>query len=92
MEEYAKLEDQTVQATQAVAEQAEERDDENEDPEQIVEKSQKRKSGNEEQRLANKRLATRSLTWLILLGEINCSIKSSLGRKVLTSGFSPSKS
>ena len=31
-----------------MAKQAEERDDENEDPEQIVEKYQKRKTGNEE--------------------------------------------
>ena len=31
-----------------MAKQAEERDDENEDPEQIVEKNRKRKRGNEE--------------------------------------------
>ena len=48
MEEYVELEDQTIQATQTVAEQAKERDDENEDPKQIVEKSRKRKRGNEE--------------------------------------------
>ena len=37
IEEYAELEDQTVQATQTVAAQAEERVDEDEDYEQIVE-------------------------------------------------------
>ena len=47
MEEYAKLEDQIVQTTQTVAEQAEERVDEDEDPEQTVENSRKRKRGNE---------------------------------------------
>ena len=37
MEEYAKLEDQTIQTSQTVAEQAEERVDEDEDPEQTME-------------------------------------------------------
>ena len=39
MEEYAELENHTIQATQRVAEEDEERDDENDDPEQKVEKS-----------------------------------------------------
>ena len=39
MEEYAELEDQTVQTTQIVVKQAEERADEDEDPEQKVENS-----------------------------------------------------
>ena len=46
MEEYAELEDQIVQTTQIVAEQAEERVDEDEDPEQAVENSRKIKIGN----------------------------------------------
>ena len=39
MEEYAELEDHIVQTTQIVAEQAEERVDEDEDPEQTMENS-----------------------------------------------------
>ena len=48
MEEYAELENETVQATQAVAGQGEERAEVNEELEQIVEESRKRKRGNEE--------------------------------------------
>ena len=48
MEEYAKLEDQTVQTTQTVDEQVEERVDVNDELEQIVKESRKRKRGNEE--------------------------------------------
>ena len=48
MEEYAKLENETVQATQAVAGQGEERAEINEELEQTVEESRKRKRGNEE--------------------------------------------
>ena len=48
MEEYVELEDQTIQTTQTVAEQAKERVDEDKDPEQIVKDSRKRKRGNEE--------------------------------------------
>ena len=48
MEEYAKLEEETVQATQAIAMQDEERAEINEELEQTVEESKKRKRGNEE--------------------------------------------
>ena len=48
MEEYAKLENETVQATQAVAGQGEERAEINEELEQTVEESRKRKRGNKE--------------------------------------------
>ena len=48
MEEYAEWENETVKATQAVAEQGEERDEVNRVLEQIVEESRKRKRGNEE--------------------------------------------
>ena len=43
MEEYAESEDHTVQITQTVAEQFEERVDVNDELEQIVEESKKRK-------------------------------------------------
>ena len=45
MEEYAELEDQIVQPTQTVAEQVEERVDVNDELEQTVEESMKRKRG-----------------------------------------------
>ena len=48
MEEYTMLEDQIVQTTQIVVEQVEERVDVNDELEQTVEKSRKRKRGNEE--------------------------------------------
>ena len=48
MEEYAELEDQTVQTTQTMAEQVGERVDVNDELEQTVEESRKRKRGNEE--------------------------------------------
>ena len=48
MEEYTELEDHTVQTTQIVAEQVEERVDVNDELEQTVEESRKRKRGNEE--------------------------------------------
>ena len=48
MEEYAELEDQTVQTTQTVAEQVEKRVDVNNELEHTVEESRKRKIGNEE--------------------------------------------
>ena len=48
MEKYAELEDQTVQTTETVAEQVEERVDVNDELEQTVEESRKRKRGNEE--------------------------------------------
>ena len=48
MEEYAELENEIVQATQAVAGQGEERAEVNEELEQIVKGSRKRKRGNEE--------------------------------------------
>ena len=48
MEVYARLEDQTVQTTQLVAEQVEERVDVNDELEQTLEESRKRKRGNEE--------------------------------------------
>ena len=47
MEEYAKWENETVQATQVVVEQGEERDEVNKVFEQTVEESRKRKRGNE---------------------------------------------
>ena len=47
MEEYDELENETVQATQAVAGQGEERPEVNEELEQTVEESRKRKIGNE---------------------------------------------
>ena len=46
--EYAELEDQTVQTTQTVAEQVEERVDVNDELEQTVKDSRKMKRGNEE--------------------------------------------
>ena len=48
MEEYAEWENETVQATQAVTEQCEERDEVNRVFEQTLEESRKRKRGNEE--------------------------------------------
>ena len=48
MEEYAELENETVQPTQAVAGQGEEMAEVNEELEQTVEESRKRKRGNEE--------------------------------------------
>ena len=48
MEEYTELEDQTVHTTQTVAEQVEERVGVNDELEQTVEESRKRKRGNEE--------------------------------------------
>ena len=48
MEDYAELENKTVQAAQAVAGQGEERVEVNEEPEQSVEEFRKRKRGNEE--------------------------------------------
>ena len=48
MEEYAKLEDDTFQATQAVAGQGKERVEVNEELEQTGEESRKRKRGKEE--------------------------------------------
>ena len=48
MEECTELEDQTVKTTQTVAKQVEERVDVNDELEQIVEESRKRKRGNEE--------------------------------------------
>ena len=77
MEEYTELENETVQATQAVAEQGEGRAEVNEELEQTVEESRKRKRGNEEAKAVNKNLVTGSLIWLILLGEINYSIETS---------------
>ena len=47
MEEYDELENETVQATQAIAGQGEGRDEVNEELEQTVEESRKRKRGNE---------------------------------------------
>ena len=47
-EEYDELENETVQATQAVARQGEERAEVNEELEQTVEESRKRKRGPEE--------------------------------------------
>ena len=43
------------------------------------------------QRLVNKRLATGSLTWRILLGETDYNTETSSGREVLTNGFPLSK-
>ena len=48
MEEYDELENETVQATQALAGQGEERAEVNEELEQTMEESRKRKRGNEE--------------------------------------------
>ena len=48
MEEYDELENETVQVTQAVTGQGEERAGVNEKLEQTVEESRKRKRGNEE--------------------------------------------
>ena len=48
MEEYAELENETFQDTQAAVGQGEERDEVNEELEQTVEESRKRKRGNEE--------------------------------------------
>ena len=48
MEKYTELEDQTVQTTHIVVEQVEERVDVNDELEQTMEASRKRKRGNEE--------------------------------------------
>ena len=48
MEEYDELENETVQATQVLAGQGEERAKVNEELEQIMEESRKRKRGKEE--------------------------------------------
>ena len=48
MEEYAELENETIQATQAITGQGEERAKVNEELEQTMEESRKRKRGNEE--------------------------------------------
>ena len=48
MEEYDKLENETVQATQVVTGQGEERTEVNDELEKTVEESRKRKRGNEE--------------------------------------------
>ena len=48
MEEYDKLENETIQATQVVIGQGEERVQVNDELEQTVEESRKRKRGNEE--------------------------------------------
>ena len=48
MEEYIELENQTEQVSLAVAEQIEGRDDENEEHQQTVEESRKRKRGTNE--------------------------------------------
>ena len=48
MEEYDELENETFQATWAVTGQGEERDEVNDELEQTVEESRKRKRGNEE--------------------------------------------
>ena len=49
MEKYIELEDQTVQTTHIVVEQVKERVDVNDELEQTVEASRKRKRGNEEE-------------------------------------------
>ena len=49
MKEYDELENETVQATRAVTGQGEERAEVNDELEQIVEESRKRKRGNEEE-------------------------------------------
>ena len=92
MDKYAELEDQTVQTTQTVAEQVEERVDVNDELELTVEEFRKRKRGNEEAENSNKRLVNGSLTWRILLGETSYSTETSLGREASTNGFPPSKS
>ena len=76
MEEYDELENETVQATHAVAGQGEERAEVNEELEQTVEEFRKRKEM-KKRRAANKNLVTGSLIWLILLGEINYSTETS---------------
>ena len=48
MEEYAEWENETVQATKAVVEQGEEKDEVNRVFEQTMEEYRKRKTGNEE--------------------------------------------
>ena len=48
MEEYDKLENETVQATRVVTGQGEERAEVNDELEKTVEESRKRKRGNEE--------------------------------------------
>ena len=92
MEEYTELEDQTVQTTQAVDEQVEEGVDVNDELEQIVEESRKRKRGNEEEKIMNKMLLNRSLTWLILLGETSYSTETSSEREASANGLPLSKS
>ena len=80
MEEYGELENETVQANQVITRQGEERAKVNDELEQTVEKSRKRKREKEEmkkRRAANKKLVTRSLTWLILLRETSYSTETS---------------
>ena len=95
MDEYDELENETVQATQVVTGQGEERAEVNDELERTVEESRKRKRGKEEmkkQRTSNKKLVTGSLTWQILLGEASYSIETSSGREASTNRFLHSKS
>ena len=60
MEKYAELENQTIQVTQIVAEQVEERTDENEAHEQTMEESRKRKRGGGEAEAKQRKERVRS--------------------------------
>ena len=95
MEEYAERENETVQSTQAVVGQGEERDELNEEPEQTKNLSSqwknlkrgKKEMKRQEQRVVKKNLLTGSRISLMSPGRINCSIETSLGREASTSGF-----
>ena len=92
MEEYAELENETVQPTKAVAGQGEKMAEVNEELEQTVEESRKRERGNEEAYSSEKKkLVIGSRIWPMSLRRTNCSIETSLGKEVSTSGFLNSK-
>ena len=77
MEEYDELENETVQATQVVTGQGEERAEVNDELEQTVEESRKRKRGNEDAESSEQNLVIGFLTWLILFAETSYSIETS---------------
>ena len=61
MEEYIELENQTEQVSRAVAEQIEGREDENEEYQQTMEESRKRKRGTDEAEAEQRKYRTRNL-------------------------------
>ena len=90
MEEYAKGENEAVQATQTEQERAEVM----EEPDESADKSRKMKKGDEEERAksSNEKPRDWSLRWLMKHGGINCNSRTSLGREASTNGFLHSKS